>query len=1518
MRILPAFISFFFLSFFLFQAVVGQCLSGIYTVGGSSPDYTELSEIVTDLETLGVCGPVIFEFRPGSYTTTSEFQTKLDSIPGNSALNSVTFRSQNGDSSEVVLQRTQFSDWIISMWRTKHIIFEHLSFGVFGTSQVNSGWNVRFNNDNGDIVIRNCVFLDSYQFAIHDVYAQFHLHGEFDNILIENCAFQKANRAVDINPYARRGNVQIINCTFEQERWGMRLSDIDSLYIIGNESSSILFNALTVSSATYANIQENVFRDQVSLNSIGDSTSVEPNILANNFCLGNDSRNVKISGCNLFRIVHNSLYNSLNSSTSGYNLMVINSDNVEVLNNIFAKEGQSASIISFEDLFSKNFSFDYNGYQRPGGFFFMNDTTGYSSLAQFQQATGSGMHSIVDTFHFIWGPSTLHLIFTDSSNLDVFDQGTYLSYVPKDIDGEFRDPNHPDMGADEVSLLIPSFDLTMANVLLPDSACPGAYDLFVDIENLSNASVQDYNIYLSQEGILIDSFLIRLPATFNPDTSLVIPPNAIKDSILLRKVFIGPDTTAHFQMWVNMGNGVVDTLAQNDSISFQLTGFSQPDLQLPDDLNFCSGDSATLSAAPGFSHYQWSTGDSSQQIHVSQSGVYRVEVTDSHGCQNRGIVYAGVSYLNDDVWISRSTENASRVLEGNGNNILVGGQFDLIGPYQPGLGLFDLQSNQHIPIDRSRSTHNTFEEIIPDGQGGWFVITGIQRIDMELYYRLVQYDSLGKLLPLDIEANGLIRDILLHDNRLYVCGAFDTIQGEERIGVAALDPETGLVLDYDPDFYLADIHQLAGYHQSVILVGRVNRKFSSRDYNIVMTDGHSGRSLPDEDWTWIYDELAPLSSSHIYDGTIVEQDGDFLVIKAYWTKVFKLSSQEKIFDVTGFPDAMGIRQNNLYISYPEQLDRLDLSSLQVSIFVDFVDHPDYHVQDFSFTDTSVFAGGYFMIQGDSMEKSVAEFAISTGNPTSFSCYVFNQESDKASVSALDLQSQRILMGGGFESIGGMKRNNLYEFDLDTHRPTDWDPSPDSTVWALEFNDGDLYVGGDFSEINGQSRDRFAAFDSGSQLISHLNYPIDGTVLDFAFTDTSVYIAGEFDSIQQSRNHSLMAVHKQTGNILPFESGVGHDIGLGVVTEVDVIDSVVFFIGNFYHVYDSLGIANERFCDNAIAMVDATSGYVKSCLTHFFLGNSHNINDIQAYDGKLYAGGILKINPPQDPKDMIAINPEDLSIEDVNIQVEGVIRNFEIHCDKIYLSGNFSSVNGEEEQHFAIADFPSGNVYDIFNNPDTASWNPYGNFIFAHQNRLFVRTTYQNDAAYDTRGFGKLLELDLSCYHLPSPDLNLDFNPQINVLQVDFQNLSPGTQNDYHWDFGDGNMSTEDAPSHTYAQAGSYTVHLFASGECGSDTISKQILVGNVGLDERSENNFRLYPNPTSGQLNVSFFQQTFGAVGLKIFDQSGRLILTRKLELPAGEQTIDIHLGDWPSGVYYLMLDQAQNQIGKRFVLLAH
>lgn len=75
----------------------------------------------------------------------------------------------------------------------------------------------------------------------------------------------------------------------------------------------------------------------------------------------------------------------------------------------------------------------------------------------------------------------------------------------------------------------------------------------------------------------------------------------------------------------------------------------------------------------------------------------------------------------------------------------------------------------------------------------------------------------------------------------------------------------------------------------------------------------------------------------------------------------------------------------------------------------------------------------------------------------------------------------------------------------------------------------------------------------------------------------------------------------------------------------------------------------------------------------------------------------------------------------------------------------------------------------------------------------------------------------------TPLANFTANP--TGLSLVFNNLSSGFNANYSWDFGDGNSSTTQSPTHSYATNGTYTITLIITDTCGgADTTAQTITV----------------------------------------------------------------------------------------------
>ena len=150
----------------------------------------------------------------------------------------------------------------------------------------------------------------------------------------------------------------------------------------------------------------------------------------------------------------------------------------------------------------------------------------------------------------------------------------------------------------------------------------------------------------------------------------------------------------------------------------------------------------------------------------------------------------------------------------------------------------------------------------------------------------------------------------------------------------------------------------------------------------------------------------------------------------------------------------------------------------------------------------------------------------------------------------------------------------------------------------------------------------------------------------------------------------------------------------------------------------------------------------------------------------------------------------------------------------------------------------------------------------------------------------------------------DFNWNINPYGELSVNSMSTLATNYHWNFGDGTTSTDQNPTHQYPQPGTYTVELIASSDCNSDTLTAEIVVSTVGVDENQEAFFEVYPNPVS--LTLEIRSNNTGTA--QLYDSKG--ILVKNIELTSQNTLINIE--NLEKGVYFIQLENTSIRFVKQ------
>lgn len=146
--------------------------------------------------------------------------------------------------------------------------------------------------------------------------------------------------------------------------------------------------------------------------------------------------------------------------------------------------------------------------------------------------------------------------------------------------------------------------------------------------------------------------------------------------------------------------------------------------------------------------------------------------------------------------------------------------------------------------------------------------------------------------------------------------------------------------------------------------------------------------------------------------------------------------------------------------------------------------------------------------------------------------------------------------------------------------------------------------------------------------------------------------------------------------------------------------------------------------------------------------------------------------------------------------------------------------------------------------------------------------------------------------------------------VTFTNTSTGATS-YSWDFGDFTNSSATAPAHAYAANGTYTVVLTAiNGNC-TNTATFEISI-EVGIEDATQMQFEVYPNPANEQIIVAFENTAAGS--LNILDATGRVVFTHAYN-EIGSVLLPINVSELASGSYTVQLINA-DQVGIKRLLI--
>lgn len=170
--------------------------------------------------------------------------------------------------------------------------------------------------------------------------------------------------------------------------------------------------------------------------------------------------------------------------------------------------------------------------------------------------------------------------------------------------------------------------------------------------------------------------------------------------------------------------------------------------------------------------------------------------------------------------------------------------------------------------------------------------------------------------------------------------------------------------------------------------------------------------------------------------------------------------------------------------------------------------------------------------------------------------------------------------------------------------------------------------------------------------------------------------------------------------------------------------------------------------------------------------------------------------------------------------------------------------------------------------------------------------------------------DFSTWFVGTYNPIADFNYTIDEnFNYHFQNSSLYCQ-DYFWDFGDGNSSTEFNPIHFYENSGTYTVTLIGE-KCGLSDNKVLTIQAESSIQEHLQNNILFYPNPVEDELRIEFLDVSYRKIKGEVYNIDGKLVYT----FDWTTETKNINLSHLSTGIYSLILKENNQSIYKQKIL---
>ena len=532
-----------------------------------------------------------------------------------------------------------------------------------------------------------------------------------------------------------------------------------------------------------------------------------------------------------------------------------------------------------------------------------------------------------------------------------------------------------------------------------------------------------------------------------------------------------------------------------------------------------------------------------------------------------------------------------------------------------------------------------------------------------LLFTVLKVASAQELIPRSINPNGIVEDMELKGEVMYVGGNFNKV-GYITGGITYLPDHTDL-----PDLTFPHV-------QGKVLV--------------IIPDGNGGWFLGGE-----FSQVGPLRMSNLVHITADFQiDADFN--PSFNNDVLALALKDNILYVGGIFGNVENSGRNYLVAY----------DLNTNSLTDFNPNPNKIVNDLEIYGDHLLVGGFFSTVSGMAQRGLAKISLESGSPVSFpspgigtvydilvdgdSLYVGgtfsgglmgidlvnNTEMNwnplvtgwalSMSVQVLEKVDSVMYFGGRFNSVDGITRYNLAAVGLSGNLMP-FQPDPNEVIMGLKYHDDSLYVAGEFTEIKGLERAFCTKVDHQSGNPSEWDLELDWEANEMFLVNDDLLVGGEFNLLHGVERDNAYAFNVSSGEILDWTPETNF-YGLTDLL-IDRLRDVVYLSG--YGQNGKYLLATDASSGDSLAGWDFTSDNLVRKI------------DQDLVTGNIFIGGDFTTINGQPRKYLAGLDPAG-NLLPLELELDDAIYELAVATDfnTIYFSGQFENVAGETREKIA--------------------------------------------------------------------------------------------------------------------------------------------------------------------------------------------------------------------------------------------